>query len=385
LTATLEQLPARSAAAETRPAIAFLVNGGPDSAMGIRAGSFASRLADHFEISLIHRRGGKLAATRQMFCEIIRRRPQLCYVFDMAASGILAAGLYRQATGTPFIVDTGDDIVALGRALGRSGLSLMATQWLERYSLRRAACVVVRGSKHLEKLSVRGIRAEFVPDGVDVEQFAPPSHLPPRDLDQPLTVGLIGSSIWIPTRTCYGWELVELIRLLSDRLDRRVRGVMVGDGSGIEHLKRRSAELGISDRMSFLGRVSYDQLPALLHTFDICLSTQTNDEIGQVRTTGKLPLYLAAGRFVLASRVGEAARVLPPEMLVSAEGNMATEYPQRLADRIVALLHELRPHRLQHRCIELADKNFAYDRLAQRLQNLVHRHLPAAMHRKAEC
>ena len=29
-----------------------------------------------------------------------------------------------------------------------------------------------------------------------------------------------------------------------------------------------------------------------------------------------MPLYLAAGRFVLASRVGEAARVLPPEMLV---------------------------------------------------------------------
>jgi hypothetical protein len=49
---------------------------------------------------------------------------------------------------------------------------------------------------------------------------------------------------------------------------------------------------------------------------DICLSTQTNDVVGWVRTTGKLPLYLAAGRYVLASRVGEAARVLPEEMLV---------------------------------------------------------------------
>ena len=72
--------------------------------------------------------------------------------------------------------------------------------------------------------------------------------------------------------------------------------------------------------MEFAGQVPYAELPGWLHRMDICLSTQTNDVVGWVRTTGKLPLYLAAGRFVLASRVGEAARVLPEEMLVDGEG-----------------------------------------------------------------
>ena len=71
----------------------------------------------------------------------------------------------------------------------------------------------------------------------------------------------------------------------------------------------------------FAGRVPYDVLPGRLRVFDICLSTQTNDVIGNVRTTGKSPLYLAAGRFVLASRVGEAARVLPSVMLVEFHGS----------------------------------------------------------------
>ena len=66
---------------------------------------------------------------------------------------------------------------------------------------------------------------------------------------------------------------------------------------------------------------------------DVCLSTQTNDVIGNVRTTGKLPLYLAAGRFVLASRVGEAARVLPPRCW-SIPRRLDPDYPAKLAERV---------------------------------------------------
>jgi glycosyltransferase involved in cell wall biosynthesis len=84
-------------------------------------------------------------------------------------------------------------------------------------------------------------------------------------------------------------------------------------------LKARCQELGIEGLVEFAGRVPYAELPGWLHRMDICLSMQTNDVVGWVRTTGKLPLYLAAGRFVLASRVGEAARVLPEEMLVDGE------------------------------------------------------------------
>jgi glycosyltransferase involved in cell wall biosynthesis len=256
-----------------------------------------------------------------MVRELWTIRPHICYVLDMAASGVAAAGVYRLVTGTPWYVDTGDAIVALGKALGRGPMAMFATRVLELFALRASSGVVVRGSYHKELLARRGITATFIPDGVDLEQFAPPKNQKPKSPTDPLVIGMVGSVVWSPVRkSCYGWELVEIVKQLQGSIDRPVRGIMVGDGSGLPRLKERCQELGIEGLVEFAGRVPYAGLPGWLHRMDICLSTQTNDVVGWVRTTGKLPLYLAAGRFVLASRVGEAARVLPEEMLVAGEG-----------------------------------------------------------------
>jgi glycosyltransferase involved in cell wall biosynthesis len=301
--------------------VAFVVNGDVESAMGERARAFARELTEDFDCHVVYRQGGKAAAAWQMFWALWAIRPKICYVLDMAASGVAAAGVYRLVTGTPWIVDTGDAIVALGKALGRGPLAMFATRVLELFALRASSGVVVRGSYHKELLARRGITATFIPDGVDLEQFAPPKDQKPKSPTDPLVIGMVGSVVWSPVRkSCYGWELVEIVKQLQGSIDRPVRGIMVGDGSGLPRLKERCQELGIEGLVEFAGRVPYAELPGWLHRMDICLSTQTNDVVGWVRTTGKLPLYLAAGRYVLASRVGEAARVLPEEMLVDGEG-----------------------------------------------------------------
>jgi glycosyltransferase involved in cell wall biosynthesis len=163
---------------------------------------------------------------------------------------------------------------------------------------------------------------------------------------------------------CYGWELVETIRLLRDV---PVKGVVIGDGSGIPHLRARCRDYGIEDRVLFLGRIPFEQLSSYLNLIDVCLSTQTNDVVGQVRTTGKLPLYLATGRYILASRVGEAARVLDEDMLVEYEGVKDTTYPAKLAERIVRLVDrpDLQARGAANRMT--ASRNFDYSVLAPRV------------------
>jgi glycosyltransferase involved in cell wall biosynthesis len=268
------------------------------------------------------------------------------------------------------VIDTGDAVVELGRVLGRGPLGILATRGLEAFAMRAATRVVVRGSQHQLLLARRGVRAEFIPDGVAVDQFDPPADDAPRPPGRPLTIGLLGTCVWSPVRrTCYGWELVELVRLLRDRLP--VRGVMIGDGSGIEVLRRRCEEYGVADSFEFAGRVPYRELPGWLRRFDVCLSTQTNDVIGNVRTTGKLPLYLAAGRFVLASRVGEAARVLPSEMLVEYRGEVDPDYPARLADRLIQLRAAGTDFAHRSECVALARAHFDYDRLAPRMAAVI--------------
>ena len=159
---------------------------------------------------------------------------------------------------------------------------------------------------------------------------------------------------------------------MRDRLPTRpVRGIIIGDGSGIEVLRGRCEEYGIAADIEFAGRVPYHVLPERLRQFDICLSTQTNDVIGNVRTTGKLPLYLAAGRFVLASRVGEAARVLPSEMLVEFRGNADPDYPARLADRLIRLIEAETDFSHRPECVALARTHFDYDLLTLRVAAVI--------------
>jgi glycosyltransferase involved in cell wall biosynthesis len=346
--------------------VAFVANGGPASAMGERAAAFAGRLGGEFEPHLVFREGGKAAAARRMLRGLRAVRPDVCYVLDVAAAGVTAAGVYKLLTGTPFVIDTGDAVVELGRVLGRGPAGMLATRALETFALRAAAGVVVRGSFHAELLARRGARATVIPDGVAVDQFAGP----PPPGDHPLTVGLVGSSVWVPARqTCYGWELVELIRILKDRLP--VRGLMIGDGSGIDVLRKRCAEYGIADRVEFAGRVPYAELPGWLRRGDVWLSTQTDDVIGHVRTTGKLPLYLAAGRYVLASRVGEAARVLPPGMLVEFRGEHDPDYPAKLAERLAELVTAGTDFTHRPECVAIAREHFEYDKLAPRVAGVL--------------
>lgn len=348
----------------TRPRVAFVVNGGPGSAMGERAAAFAYRLADRFDCRLVFRTDRGASALARMTRDLFAVRPVVCYVLDLAAAGVIAAALPKHLAGIPFVLDTGDAVVELGRVLGRGPVGMFATRAMDAYAVRAASAVVVRGSSHRELLRRRGVQAAFIPDGVRVEQFAP--RTPPHALPGPLTIGLVGSSVWVESRqTCYGWELVEVVALLRGRIP--VRGLLVGDGSGIEVLKRRAAVAGVADLVEFAGRVPYADLPARLRQMDVCLSTQSNDVIGNVRTTGKLPLYLAAGRFVLASRVGEAARVLPSEMLVDFAGETDPGYPRKLADRLLELVAAGTDFTHRPEAVALARRHFEYDVLAGRV------------------
>ena len=167
---------------------------------------------------------------------------------------------------------------------------------------------------------------------------------------------------------CYGWDLIEMLRLLKDR---PVKGVMIGSGSGITRLKFLCREYGIEDKILFLGHVLYGELPRHLNLIDICLSTQTNNLVGQVRTTGKLPLYLAAGRYILASNVGEAAIILDEEMLVDYQGTKDQNYPLRLSQRVLSVLDH--PEKLEcvARNIALAKTRFDYAILADRMKQIL--------------
>lgn len=351
--------------------------------MGFRARDLAARL-HQYNICVAYRSRRKILSIFGLFAFLTYRRPAATYVFDISYSGVLSAVAYRILSGNRLLVETGDAIVELARSNGSRGrVGLWLTRLLEDTAFRSADRVVVRGSFHKEWLSSRGIDAEVIQDGVDTDRFTTEAVGDLRKqhgLDGVLTVGLVGSSIWSEKlQMCYGWELVELLRLLKDK---PVKGVMVGNGSGIPHLKARCREYGIEDRIVFIDYVPYEYLPRYLSLIDVCLSTQTNDLVGQVRTTGKLPVYLAAGRYVLASNVGEAARVLDKEMLVDYDGVKDPNYPRKLVERIQNILENPETLTRGNEQIALAKTTFDYSVLSDRLHQCLERTLASGPNNK---
>jgi glycosyltransferase involved in cell wall biosynthesis len=356
--------------------VAFLVNGDANSAVAIRARGLAAPLDRQYDIKISYRTHNKQTSILRFLTFLHDTKPGITYVFDMAYSGVIAGLCYKFVCGNRLIVDTGDSIYALAQSVGtRSKLGLWLTWLLEWCSLRFADEIVVRGTVHKQRLRTKGIRAEVIQDGVESETFRP------MDVDDlrrhygligVTTVGLVGSITWSPRlQMCYGSELIDTLCLLRDL---PVKGIVIGDGSGLDILKTRARELGIDDRILFLGRIPYGNLPKYLNLIDICLSTQTNDEVGEVRTTGKLPLYLASGKYILASRVGEAALLLPETMLVDYENTKDTRYAYRLAQKIRAahaeseILHDNPISR------SLAVQHFEYSLLARRLSAVLASH-----------
>ena len=354
--------------------VTFLVNGDASSAMGDRTRAFAARLSAEWRPVIAYRAAGRGLAMGAFHTSLRSSAPDIVYVMDMAVAGVVAAAYWRLTHRVPIVIDTGDAITALARSSGvRGPVGIAATAALERGAFRLADHVVVRGSFHRDLLASQALDSTLVPDGVDLSRFAPVDGLATKamlGLGGRVVVGVLGSCTWSPRlRIAYGWDLVEALAQLRDL---PVSGLLIGDGSGVSHLRERARTLGVADRLVVAGRRPMDELPALLAACDICLSTQTNDVVGNVRTTGKLPLYLACGRFVLASQVGEAAFVLPAEMLVPYEGVVDLEYPNRLAERIRQIVTSGRSHAAED-CVAIARRHFDYDVLGPRVEAMLTR------------
>ncbi len=352
--------------------LTFVVNGDHSDPMGRRARAFADQLRGPYDIDVLYRSKRKVWSAARFLAALLHRQPKVCYVFDMSYSGVAGALMYKSLTRGRVVIDTGDAITELARSMGRSPLGVELTRRLEELSLSGADRIVVRGTYHKEWLAQRGVRAEVIHDGIESSLIGTPAVDDEREqlgLDGVLTVGLVGSLSWSPTlQSCYGWDLIELIRILKDR---PVKGVVIGEGSGLPILQARCREYGITDRVVFLGRAPYQELPRRLGLIDVCLSTQTNDLPGQVRTTGKLPLYLAAGRYILASRVGEAARILDEEMLVDYDGNNDLGYPQKLANRVLRLVDDRSLLGRGRRHFAVAREKFDYAVLARQMARVI--------------
>lgn len=356
------------------PRIAMLVHGRLDSIEMVRARELThNQPADH--VHFLWREQVDNHTGRRWLKEIRQIKPDLLYAINTAWPGAWLAPLLRATRGLPYVLDTGDVVYEMARSASSSWpWQLMSLKFGERMAQKYAHTIVVRGTRHREYLESRGYQnVQVIRDGcapVDAVDASEVRGL--RDalgLRDEFVIGVLGSLVYSPRlEICYGWDLIQALARLRDL---PVRGVIIGDGNGRSWLEAQARDRGVADRVLFCGRIPYEKVPVYVRLFDIALSTQTNNLPGQVRTTGKLPEYMNAERFILASRVGEAALLLPEIMLVDYEGTVDGHYPAKLAERIRFLMNNRGVLTARHALKATAERECSYPVLRQTFDRVV--------------
>jgi glycosyltransferase involved in cell wall biosynthesis len=142
--------------------------------------------------------------------------------------------------------------------------------------------------------------------GVDLARFAADPR--PRAGGGPIRVVYAGNF-----RAYQGVEvLLEAARPLVDA-GAPFQFALIGGMDGFPEIERRARAI-LRHRGELLGQVSYAEIPALLAGADILVIPRISDRTAQYGFPSKLPEYMATGKPIIVTDVGEHARVIEHEL-----------------------------------------------------------------------
>ena len=128
--------------------------------------------------------------------------------------------------------------------------------------------------------------------------------------------------------------LLEAARIIVSEHGRTdVHFGLVGGGTSLPELQQLASELGVSDYVTFTGRVPDSEMLAMLNTADVCVNSDVANDMNDKSTMNKIMEYMALGKPIVQFDLVEG-RYSAQEASLYAKRNDAAD----LAARILELL-----------------------------------------------
>src|SRR5262249_9571539 len=234
------------------------------------------------ELAVLDRRAGG----KHRFLELRRKvraaaRPDVVWAHFLVPSGAIAASVEA-----PLVVTAhGRDVRNIGAI---PGMARITRGVVEQASTVIAVSDYLRRELELKLPEAQG-KTVVIDSGVDLERFAAANGVPRGERPAFVAVGSLT-------------ERKNPIRL-ADAFAMLGRGSLtfVGDGP-------LRAQLEGGERVLVTGRVSHDEVPALMATADVVCAPSLLEPFGQ-----SILEAMAAGRTVVATRIGGPPEFVPPE------------------------------------------------------------------------
>jgi PEP-CTERM/exosortase A-associated glycosyltransferase len=178
---------------------------------------------------------------------------------------------------------------------------------LETYALKRVAAVTTICEGLRNDILSRGIPADritVIPNGVDVEDFAPGGV---ADLALKERLGLGGATVIGFAGSFYSYEGLDLLLSVVPPVLAKapeVRVLLVGGGPQEVALKAQASALGIADRVVFAGRVPHAEVKRYYDLIDVLVYPRHAMRLTELVTPLKPLEAMAQSKLVIASDVG---------------------------------------------------------------------------------
>ncbi|BFU91560.1 MAG: hypothetical protein NTAFB01_27470 [Nitrospira sp.] len=241
---------------------------------------------------------------------------------------------------------------------------------LTRLALKRCDRIVVltEGLRTLlrERYEVSFDRIIVLPSGTDVQRFvardAVACRLELGLLPNRPYVGFVGSFYRYQGLAC----LLDAMMLVK-RVCPSAELLLVGDGEAIEELKQQAKGMGFDGSVTWVGRVSYWEVPTWIGAMSVCVAPFRGDR-GETSPV-KLFDYLACHRPVVASAIPSVVSTFTADSGVQL---VRPDDPRPLADVILALLND--PSRcavLGRKGRQFVEERFSWTAIVERLRQWV--------------
>lgn len=100
--------------------------------------------------------------------------------------------------------------------------------------------------------------------------------------------------------------LLQAVAYIVNKMGRHdVHFGLVGGGTSLDEMKCYAAELGVSDYVTFTGRVPDQELVEMLNTADVCVNPDVANEMNDKSTMNKIMEYMALGKPIVQFNLTE--------------------------------------------------------------------------------
>ena len=257
--------------------------------------------------------------------------------FDVVHTNILRADIFGKlaahSAGTPVIISTEHGIHAWEH---RGPLVRKAVKWFYLKTVKYSSGIICV-SDHVKNALLReGVpenKLHRIYNGVDTDLFVPTTG-DERDklrsfiTDQPVdyTVGLVGNLVEIKGIQYFMESLPQIFRKIP-----RLLVVVVGEGPLKDELRNETIEMGISDRVKFLGRLS-SITSKIMSSLDVLVQPSLTESFGLAAAEA-----LSCQVPVVASNVGGLAELIEDGVCGFL---VPPRRPKALAEKVIEIIDD---------------------------------------------